>query len=94
MRILSVPLAALCLGAAPAPSPPLPPAGLLWAMPTLGAQPQSCPETPMSLARKSAEPPQLRRLTDLPEAAAFAAVDRRVAGCPAPVVLGRGVSGR
>jgi hypothetical protein len=54
----------------------------------------ACPETPMSLARKQAETPQLRRLHKLPPASAFAAVDRRVGGCPAPLTLTRQKFGR
>ena len=46
-----------------------------------------CSETPMSLARKSAERPSLRRLNQLPPAQAFAAVDRRVERCPAPMLM-------
>ena len=46
-----------------------------------------CPETAMSLARKKAEKPRLRRLDKLPDAGVFAAVDHRVHGCPAPVLL-------
>jgi hypothetical protein len=48
---------------------------------------RDCPDTPMSLARKSAERPQLRHLDQLPPAEVFAAVDRRVDNCPAPIVL-------
>jgi hypothetical protein len=50
-----------------------------------------CPETPMSLARKRADRPILRRLDKLPNAQAFAAVDRRVNRCPAPMLLGERV---
>ena len=95
MRILLLPLAALCLGAAPAqPEPSPPPTGRVWVMPSLGAQPKACPDTPMSLARKSMERPQLRRLDELPEAEAFAAVDRRAGGCPAPMTLNEARSAR
>jgi hypothetical protein len=48
---------------------------------------ERCPETPMSLARKKAERPILRHLDELPPAQAFAAVDRRVDNCPAPMYL-------
>jgi hypothetical protein len=54
---------------------------------------KECPDTPMSLARKSAERPQLRHLEELPSAQVFAAVDRRVDNCPAPMVLSE-VQGR
>ena len=54
----------------------------------------ACPETPMSLARKQAERPQIRRLDRLPPASAFAAVDRRIGGCPAPLTLTRHKFGR
>ncbi|WP_114227358.1 MULTISPECIES: hypothetical protein [Sphingomonas] len=55
---------------------------------------KGCPETPMSLARKQADKPQLKRLNKLPSASAFAAVDRRVGGCPAPLTLTRHQFGR
>ncbi|URD60074.1 hypothetical protein M8312_09725 [Sphingomonas sp. KRR8] len=55
---------------------------------------RNCPETPMSLARKKAEKPRLRRLDQLPDASAFAAVDRRVGGCPAPLMLPKQKFGR
>ena len=93
MRLLLIAPVALCMGAAPAPPEPQPPASLRWVMPTVGAPPPACPDTPMSLARKQMDKPQLRRLDELPDAQAFAAVDRRVSGCPAPVLLGQ-VSGR
>lgn len=44
-----------------------------------------CPETPMSLARKRGGPLVPQRLGELPPAQTFMAVDRRVAGCPAPM---------
>lgn len=66
-------------------------------MPTLDPMPGSafCPETAMSLARKMGEqPPDAIRLTDLPPAQMFMAVDRRVDGCPAPIVVQYGIGGR
>jgi hypothetical protein len=48
---------------------------------------ESCPETPMSLARRQGSRPEPRRLGDLPPAQSFAAVDRRVDGCAAPMLL-------
>lgn len=45
-----------------------------------------CPETPMSVARKMGRrPPNAIPLTRLPPARTFMAVDRRIAGCPAPL---------
>lgn len=47
-----------------------------------------CPETPMSLARKLGKRPlQATPLAKLPPAQTFMAVDRRVAGCPAPLTM-------
>jgi hypothetical protein len=48
---------------------------------------ERCPETPMSLARKQGERLRARPLNELPPALAFAAVDRRVAGCAAPMLM-------
>ena len=47
-----------------------------------------CPETPMSLARKMGNG-RLRAipLNKLPPAQTFMAVDRRIAGCPAPLTM-------
>jgi hypothetical protein len=46
-----------------------------------------CPDTPMSVARQQGARPELRRLGELPPAQAFAAVDRRFEGCPAPMLM-------
>jgi hypothetical protein len=47
-----------------------------------------CPETPMSVARKLGKrSPQATPLSKLPPAQTFMAVDRRIAGCPAPLTL-------
>ena len=92
MRVLMLVPAALCLGAAPpaetAPEPVTMPS---WS-PYAAAN--ACPETPMSLAREQGQRPGLRRLTELPDAQAFAAVDRRVGGCPAPMSLTEARSSR
>jgi hypothetical protein len=48
----------------------------------------------MSLARKQGKNPRARPLTELPDALLFAAVDRRVDQCPAPLVLSRLPQGR
>ena len=48
---------------------------------------ERCPETPMSLARKGGERLGPRKLGDLPPAQTFMAVDRRVAGCAAPMLM-------
>ena len=46
-----------------------------------------CPETPMSLARKQGERLGPRTLGELPPAQTFMAVDRRVGGCAAPMMM-------
>jgi hypothetical protein len=52
------------------------------------AEAKSCPETPMSLARKMGRTsPRAIPLAELPPAQAFMAVDRRVDGCPAPLTM-------
>jgi hypothetical protein len=59
-------------------------------MPVVNPLPEraSCPETPMSLARKLGKrPPQAIPLSKLPPAQTFMAVDRRVDGCPAPLTI-------
>jgi hypothetical protein len=65
-------------------------------MPVLNpmSEAEGCPETPMSLARKQAERPQALPLDRLPTANMFAAVDRRVAGCAAPLILSAEPLGR
>jgi len=50
------------------------------------AAPERCPDTPMSLARKQGAGPEARKLGELPPARSFMAVDRRVDGCPAPML--------
>lgn len=92
MRPLLLPLIALALGA---PSPP--PASRLAAdLPGWSPYQEQadCPETPMSLARKQRETPRAQKLAELPDAMAFVAVDRRIGGCPAPLVLSRQARGR
>ena len=59
-------------------------------MPVINPAPEGafCPETPMSLARKMGkEGPKAIPLNKLPPAQAFMAVDRRIAGCPAPLTM-------
>jgi hypothetical protein len=59
-------------------------------MPTINPAPEAafCPETPMSLARKLGKrPPEAVPLAKLPPAKTFMAVDRRIAGCPAPLTM-------
>jgi hypothetical protein len=59
-------------------------------MPVVNPLPEraSCPETPMSLARKLGKrPPQAIPLSKLPPAQTFMAVDRRIGGCPAPLTM-------
>ena len=86
MRMLLLPLAALVLGA-----PTAPPAQPLADMPVVNPldQADNCPETPMSLARKQGATPGARPLDELPDAMMFAAVDRRIDNCPAPLILSR-----
>lgn len=48
---------------------------------------ERCPETPMSLARRKGGRPDASPLGELPPAEAFAAVDRRVGGCAAPMLM-------
>ena len=58
--------------------------------PVFNPAPQAafCPETPMSLARKMGKrPPPPIPLSKLPPAQTFMAVDRRIAGCPAPLTM-------
>jgi hypothetical protein len=59
-------------------------------MPVINPAPEAafCPETPMSLARKMGKTPRAIPLSKLPPAQAFMAVDRRIAGCPAPLTMG------
>ena len=92
MRPLLLPVLATVLGA---PSPP-PTAKPVADMPSWSPNQEQagCPETPMSLARKQAEVPRARNLTELPDAMMFAAVDRRIDRCPAPVVLSQELRGR
>ena len=58
-------------------------------MPIINPAPEAsfCPETPMSLARKMGKTPRAIPLNKLPPAQAFMAVDRRIAGCPAPLTM-------
>jgi hypothetical protein len=84
MRPIAILAALPLLGAAP------PAAVIEPAAPTPVQNPyaeERCPETPMSLARKRGDREGARRLGDLPPAQAFAAVDRRVDGCAAPMLL-------
>ena len=49
----------------------------------------SCPETPMSIARKIGKDPlRATPLTELPGGQMFMAVDRRIDGCSAPMTAG------
>ena len=92
MQRLLLPLVALALGAPSAPPTSRPVAD----MPGWNPYPDQagCPETPMSMARKQGENPRARPLHELPDALLFAAVDRRVDRCPAPLVLSREPRGR
>lgn len=93
MRLLLLPFAALALGA---PTGPVTVRAPVTNMPVVNplAEPADCPETPMSLARKQAERPQAIPLDQLPPATMLAAVDRRVGGCPAPLILSAEPLGR
>jgi hypothetical protein len=93
MRVLWLAAALTGFGVAPPPpaasagsATPAQPARDMPAIdPTRGGA--NCPETPMSLARKQAERPQAIPLNKLPPALVFMAVDRRIAGCPAPLTM-------
>nr|WP_314441778.1 hypothetical protein [uncultured Sphingomonas sp.] len=83
MRVFAILAALPLLGAAPA-------ATVRPAAPMPVQNPYAddrCPETPMSLARKQGERLGPRKLGDLPPAQTFMAVDRRVAGCAAPMLM-------
>jgi hypothetical protein len=58
-------------------------------MPVMNPVPQGalCPETPMSLARKTGKTPRAVPLSKLPPAKTFMAVDRHIDGCPAPLTM-------
>nr|WP_294171019.1 hypothetical protein [uncultured Sphingomonas sp.] len=93
MRAVLLPFVALAVGA---PAAPIVAPAPVTTMPMVNplSQPKSCPETPMSLARKQAERPQATPLDQLPQAMMFGAVDRRVDGCPAPLILSAEPLGR
>ncbi|CAA9504592.1 MAG: hypothetical protein AVDCRST_MAG62-164 [uncultured Sphingomonas sp.] len=89
MRVLLLPAIAMILGA-----PSLRPRADVQPMadmPVVNPEPErsDCPETPMSLARKQGQRLQGQPLNELPDAMLFGAVDRRVDGCSAPLVLSR-----
>ena len=83
MRVFVILAALPLLGAAPAatvqPAAPMPVQN-----PYADAR---CPETSMSLARKQGANPRARPLGELPPAQTFMAVDRRVGGCAAPMLM-------
>jgi hypothetical protein len=59
-------------------------------MPVVNPAPQGalCPETPMSIARKMGKQPLPPiKLSKLPPARTFMAVDRRIDSCPAPLTM-------
>lgn len=85
MRAFAILAALPLLGAAPAATPFRPAAQMPVENPYAN---ERCPETPMSLARKQGERLGLRKLGELPPAQTFMAVDRRVAGCAAPMTMG------
>ena len=93
MRTLLLSFAAIALGA---PAEPVVAPAPVTNMPVVNPlqQPADCPETPMSLARKQAERPQAIPLDQLPTATMFAAVDRRIDRCPAPLILSAEPLGR
>jgi hypothetical protein len=92
MRLLLLPIVAITLGAPSSPPSALPVATVPVINPLHA--PPDCPETPMSLARRQGEGLRPVPLDRLPDALTFAAVDRRVDRCPAPLILGRGPGGR
>ena len=85
MRACLILAAAPLLGAAPA-TPVRPAAPMPVQSPYSD---ERCPETPMGLARarKQGERLGLRSFGDLPPAQTFMTVDRRVAGCAAPMTM-------
>lgn len=92
MRSIIILAAAPLLGAAPPAkvAPAAPPKLVQPAAPMPVQSPyadERCPETPMSLARKQGENPRARPLGELPPAHTFMAVDRRVGGCAAPMLM-------
>ena len=93
MRTLLLPFVALSIGA---PAEPVMAPAPVTNMPVMNPLQQSaeCPETPMSLARKQAERPEAIPLDRLPQANMFAAVDRRIDRCPAPLILSAEPLGR
>ncbi|WP_300973379.1 hypothetical protein [Sphingomonas sp. LHG3406-1] len=83
MRVLVVLATTALLGAAPA--------SVQRAAPMPVQSPyadERCPDTAMSLARKQGANPRARNLAELPPAQTFMAVDRRVDGCPMPLLAG------
>ncbi|WP_426266070.1 hypothetical protein [Sphingomonas sp. LHG3443-2] len=90
MRAFAILAALPLLGAAPA-TPVRPAAPMPVQSPYADDR---CPETPMSLARKQGERLGLRKLGDLPPAQTFMAVDRRVDGCAAPMLMSEARSAR
>ncbi len=83
MRLIVVLAALPVLGAAP-PSAVRPAAPMPVQNPYAD---ERCPDTPMSLARRLGERAEPRKLGDLPPAQSFAAVDRRIDGCAAPMLM-------
>jgi hypothetical protein len=55
---------------------------------------EKCPQTTGYYAWQRGKPVRPQKLTELPDANAYAAVYRRVAGCEVPLVVRYGVSGR
>ena len=94
MRLLVIALLALVPASAPAVSVQGAPAG---DMPTVNpneGQPASCPATSRYQASRRGSKPQAQKLTELPDADAYAAVYRRIDKCEVPIVVKYGVGGR
>jgi hypothetical protein len=90
MRRFAALLALPLLGAAPAGAPSATPVqvpGLRTPVFDPHRASDRCPDTPMSVARREGERLRARPLAELPPAQAFAAVDRRIDNCPAPMLL-------
>jgi hypothetical protein len=88
MRLLAVALIAT-----------LPSAALAVSVPDGSRKPvasdrERCPQTTHYYTWQRDKPVRPQRLTQLPDANAYAAVYRRVAGCEIPLVVRYGVSGR
>jgi hypothetical protein len=93
MRFLILAVAAL-LPATSAAKPPVPQPAMPRALNAFGPMRSDCKQTTSHYAWDRSQPQKPRKLTELPDANAYAAVYRRVNGCEEPLVVSYGVSGR